>query len=224
MRAMLARSSQQFQVGPDRVCLSLGSYSGRRATFLSVPGSQSDDRRHNDAPFSGQSLNDRVPPFWSPRPRRKRASSSSASARRTEWSLLTPTVPRAVRRGPRPGFRPPPRSGPVELGQVVEARPGTADHRERKFYRFSSRGQIASFQSEQGCRPQGMEVEVVAVEMKAAGRGEGIRSEGARLFQGPFEEGGLADHSGQRTSLSGALTCAEASTLASRRASLKWPR
>ena len=89
-----------------------------------------------------------------------------------------------------------PDPGPVQLGKVAEAGPGAADHLQRVLYRFSGRGQIASLQSEQSRCPQRVEVEIVAVEMEAAGRGESAGGQGASLFQGPFDEGGLADHSG----------------------------
>ena len=125
-------------------------------------------------------------PFWSPRAQAD-----------TGFELVGPgekggvvVFERRTRRGQRgEGFvevaagRPDP--GPVQLGKVIEGGPGAADYRQRAFYRLGGGGQIAPLQSEQGCCPQRVEVEIVAVEVEAAGRGEGASGQSASLFEGP---------------------------------------
>jgi len=51
-----ARAQQpQFQIGPDRGCLSRSAAQGLGRLF-GVPGSESDHGRHDDAPIPRQSL------------------------------------------------------------------------------------------------------------------------------------------------------------------------
>jgi len=65
---------------------------------------------------------------------------------------------------------------------VIEGGPGAADYLQCSLYRFSGRGQIVPLQSEQRRRPQRVEGEIMAVEMKAAGRGESACRQGTSLF------------------------------------------
>ena len=90
MIAMLARSSRSSR--SERI---VGPWAGRGRALggaFGVLGAKGDDGRHTRRRSSGSRAATLSAPFWSPRARRKRASSSSAWARRTEWSPL-----RAVR-------------------------------------------------------------------------------------------------------------------------------
>ena len=155
--------------------------------MFGVPGGESDDRRHDDAPVPRQPLDEACGTAL--------VSEPQADAGFQLVGLGEKDGVPAFQRRPRRGQRGEgliviaarsPDPGPVQLGKVIEGGPGAADNLQSAFYRFGSSGQIVTLQSEQRRCPQRVEGEIVTVKTEAAGRSEGPRGRRASLFRGPL--------------------------------------
>jgi hypothetical protein len=143
----------QLQIRPDRGALRRGALE-RLGCFRWVPRGKGDDRWHDPAPVIGQPSDDACGTGLVAQVKTQ-PGFELVSLGQQDGVVAFERRPRGGQRGESlirvAAGRPDP--GPVQLRQIVEGRPGTADDRQRAFDGFGGRSQVASLQREQGRGP-----------------------------------------------------------------------